>query len=133
MNILQRAITFYLNKVPNQFVRFVLVGGLNTAFGVGIYCLAIWVGLPYYAATLVSQILGTLWNFMTTGRLVFENHDKRLIFRFVANYIVMYFFNIGIIKLLLIAGLNDYWAGIGATPIVAICSFISLKYLVYKK
>lgn len=133
MNPIQKAIAFFLDKVRNQFIRFLLVGALNTGFGVGVYCLAIAIGLPYYAATLVSQVLGTLWNFVTTGNLVFENNDKRLIFRFVANYIVMYLLNVGVIKLFLLTGLNDYWAGIAATPVVAVCSFFSLKYLVYKK
>lgn len=122
----------YFDVVDSQLLRFVLVGGLNTAFGVGVYCLAIFIGLPYFVATLVSNVLGVLFNFLTTGNLVFRNSNPRLIFRFVACYVVIYFINTAVVKLLLVAGLNSYWAGILATPIVALCSYYLLKTFVYK-
>ena len=60
-------------KVDNQFVRFVLVGILNTAFGYGVYCLMLWIGLSYWWATLIANVLGVLFNFKTTGVLVFKS------------------------------------------------------------
>ncbi|MBR0272983.1 MAG: GtrA family protein [Bacteroidaceae bacterium] len=123
----------YYDLVSSQFLRFILVGGLNTAFGVGVYCLAIFIGLPYFIATLLSNVLGVCFNFFTTGNLVFRNNDPKLIFRFVLCYVVIYFVNTGVVKLLIVAGLNDYWAGILATPIVAVCSYSLLKYFVYRK
>ncbi len=120
-------------RIQNRFIRFVLVGCLNTAFGVGVYCLCIFIGLPYFIATLVSNVLGVLWNFKTTGKLVFENGDNSLIFRFVACYVLVYIINTGVVKILLLAGLNGYWAGILATPVVALCSYSLLKNYVYKK
>lgn len=123
----------YYNLVSNQFLRFILVGGLNTAFGVGVYCLAIFVGIPYYIATLLSNVLGVCFNFITTGNLVFRNNDPRLIFRFVAAYVVIYFVNTAVVKAFILLGLNSYWAGILATPVVAICSYSLLKYFVYRK
>lgn len=127
------AIQKYYDVVDSQFLRFVLVGGLNTAFGVGVYCLAIFIGLPYFVATLVSNVLGVFFNFMTTGNLVFRNGNPRLIFRFVTCYVVIYFVNTIVVKLLLISNFNSYWAGILATPIVALCSYFLLKKFVYKK
>ncbi|MBR1395857.1 MAG: GtrA family protein [Prevotella sp.] len=121
----------FYGVVDSQFLRFVLVGGLNTAFGVGVYCLAILIGLPYFIATLVSNVLGVLFNFVTTGNLVFHNGNPRLIFRFVACYVVVYFVNTGVVKLFLMSGLNSYWAGIVATPVVALCSYFLLKRFVY--
>ena len=123
MNPVRRAILAFQRLIPNKFVRFLFVGGLNTAFGVGVYCLAIFLGLPYFVATLLSNVLGVLFNFITTGNLVFHNGNPRLIFRFVACYVVIYFVNTAVVKLLLVAGLNSYWAGILATPIVALCSY----------
>ena len=40
------------NKIDSQFIRFVFVGILNTAFGYGVYCLMLWIGLSYWWATL---------------------------------------------------------------------------------
>ena len=122
----------YYDVVSSQLLRFVLVGVLNTAFGVGVYCMAIYIGLPYFIATLVSNVLGVLFNFLTTGNLVFRNGNPRLIVRFVACYVVIYFVNTAVVKLLLIAGFNNYWAGILATPVVALCSYGLLKYFVYR-
>jgi putative flippase GtrA len=122
----------YYDVVDSQFLRFVLVGGLNTAFGVGVYCLAIFVGLPYFVATLISNVLGVLFNFFTTGNLVFRNGNPRLIVRFVACYVVIYFINTAVVKLFLMSGFNSYWAGIAATPVVALCSYFLLKRFVYK-
>lgn len=123
----------YYNLVSNQFLRFILVGGLNTAFGVGVYCLAIFVGLPYYIATLLSNVLGVCFNFITTGNLVFRNSDPRLIFRFVGTYVIIYFVNTAVVKAFILLGLNSYWAGIIATPVVAVCSYSLLKFFVYRK
>lgn len=129
MSIIDR----YYNIVSNQFLRFILVGGVNTAFGVGVYCLAIFVGLPYFIATLLSNVLGVCFNFITTGNLVFRNNDPRLIFRFVTAYVIIYFINTVFVKIFILSGLNSYWAGILATPLVALCSYSLLKYFVYRK
>ena len=129
MSIIDR----YYNIVSKQFLRFILVGGVNTAFGVGVYCLAIFVGLPYFIATLLSNVLGVCFNFITTGNLVFRNNDPRLIFRFVTAYVIIYFINTAFVKIFILSGLNSYWAGILATPLVALCSYSLLKYFVYRK
>ena len=129
MALIQR----YYDIVSSQFLRFILVGGLNTAFGIGVYCLAIFIGLPYYLAALVSNVLGICFNFITTGSLVFNNSDPRLVFRFVGAYVISYFVNTAIIKVFILMGLNSYWAGILATPFVAICSYGLLKHFVYRK
>lgn len=120
------------HKVDNRFIRFVLVGVLNTAFGYGVYCLMIWIGVPYWWATLISNVLGVLFNFKTIGVLVFENPNNRLFFRFVSCYILAYVLNVGIIYLHThFAGLNDYWSGLIATPFVALFSFFYQKLFVF--
>ena len=124
--------TFY--KIDSKFIRFIFVGILNTCFGVGVYCLLVWLGIPYWWATLISTILGVLFNFKTIGILVFENRDNRLIFRFVLCYVLAYFLNIGVLYCFIhYVGLNDYWSGILATPFVAIFSFLFQKTFVYRK
>ena len=132
MGFFQKGIRLFHDSIKNKFIRFVFVGGLNTAFGLGVYCLLIWIGLSYIWATLISQILGVLFNFITTGTLVFENSDKRLIFKFILNYVATYFINIGINKTLQTAlNCNEYISGIGATLVTALVSFFLLKYFVY--
>jgi len=83
--------------LKTRFIRFLLVGGLNTLFGYGIFALLLW-GLPKSAALLGSTILGILFNFKTTGILVFESHNNRLIYRFVLCYAIVYLVNLGLLQ-----------------------------------
>jgi putative flippase GtrA len=86
----------------------------------------------YWWATLISNVLGVLFNFKTIGVLVFENPNNRLFFRFVSCYILAYLLNVGIIYLLThFAGQNDYWSGLIATPFVALFSFFYQKLFVF--
>ncbi|WP_349953149.1 GtrA family protein, partial [Bacteroides finegoldii] len=83
-----------LKKLDYTFIRFVLVGIVNTAFGVGLYCLLVYFGISYRLSVLFSTVLGVLFNFKTIGVFVFKNKDNRLLFRFVASYVIVYFVNI---------------------------------------
>jgi putative flippase GtrA len=98
----------------SRFVRFLLVGGLNTAFGYTVFAICILIGIPYPLAALVSTVLGVLFNFKSYGALVFASHDNRLIFRFIAVYGVCYV--VGLVPLA--------WAKAHGVPILwmaAIC------------
>lgn len=133
-NIVRKGIDFFLGRIKNQFIRFVFVGVLNTLFGYGVYCLMIHIELPYTWATLVSQILGVLFNFITTGNLVFGNNDKRLFFKFMLSYIITYFINIGVNKGLQVwLDCNQFVSGFGAILVSALSSFFILKLFVYRK
>lgn len=117
-----------------EFIRFVLVGCLNTAFGYAVYCLMLWIGLSYWWASLMGNILGVLFNFKTIGILVFKNPDNRLFFRFVSCYVLAYGLNVGIIYVLTNHTiLNDYWSGLIALPFVAMFTYVYQKLFVFKK
>ena len=55
----------------HKFAKFLLVGVLNTLFGYFLYGSLILIGLNYKYAVLLATIIGVLFNFQTTGRLVF--------------------------------------------------------------
>lgn len=82
-----------------RFLLFLLVGGLNTAFGYGAFALLYALGLHYAAAAALSTIAGILFNFQTTGRIVFGSRDPALLFRFVAVYAITYVVNVGLLRL----------------------------------
>ena len=66
--------------------------------------------------------------------MVFDNPDNMLIFKFVAVYAGCYFLNIGILRLLTMAGLrNLYVAGITSMLLVSAVSFCLNKWVVFKK
>lgn len=121
-------------RIDSQFIRFIFVGVLNTAFGYGVYCLGIWIGLSYWWATLISNVLGVVFNFKTTGVLVFKNHNNWLFFRFALCYVLAYFLNVGIIALFThFTTINQYISGFVATVFVALFSFCFQKWVVFRQ
>lgn len=121
-------------RIDSRFIRFVFVGVLNTAFGYGVYCLMIWLGLSYWWATLVANVLGVLFNFKTIGVLVFENPNNRLFFRFASCYALGYGLNVGVIWLLTHnTAMNEYWSGMLATVCVALFCFFYQKLFVFNR
>lgn len=134
MLFLHKRIESFHNYIKSKFVRFIFVGGLNSLFGYSVYCLMIWIGLSYIWATLISQIMGILFNFKTTGTLVFENDNSRLIIKFLLSYILIYFVNIATNKALQeLLDCDTYLSGVGAAVISAVFSFFILKKYVFKE
>lgn len=115
----------------NQFVRFLLVGVLNTAFGYGCFALLLLLGLHYSFALAISTALGVLFNFKSTGALVFGSRDNRLILRFVGTYVVVYFCNLLGIRLLVQAGLTPAVAGALLVLPAAVLAFALNKRFVF--
>ncbi len=115
------------------FIKFLLVGGLNTLFGYGLFAFFVWLGLHYTAAVFLSTVLGVLFNFKTTGLLVFKNGDNGLLFKFLGVYIITYLTNITLIKFCSLLGAGVYLAGALAVLPVAALSFIMLKRFVFNK
>ena len=114
-----------------SFIRFLVIGGINTLFGYGVFAVFILVGLHYVLAMLFAQICGIIFNFKTTGTVVFKNRNNRLIFRFFGVYLITYLLNIGALKIFDIYGVSSLIAqAIIALP-MAIVSFILLRRLVF--
>lgn len=120
-------------KIDWLFVKFMLVGILNTAFGYGAFALLMYTGLHYSAAVVLSTIAGILFNFKTTGVLVFKNKDNSLIFKFIAVYTLVCITGIIILRLAQIAHINLYFAGLVSTGICAVTAFLLNKNWVFKK
>jgi len=123
-----------IKKVPSsEFIRFVLVGILNTLFGYSIFALLIFLQLNYAAALLLATIMGVFFNFKTIGKLVFKSSDNKLIFRFAGVYTVAYLLNLGLIFALSFWISNRYLEqAILAFP-VALFSYYLNKRLVFAR
>ena len=116
----------------HQISRFIIVGILNTAVGYAFYSFFIYVGMNYLFAVLCSMLLGILFNFKTTGTLVFNNRNNVPFLRFVLVYTVIFFCNILFIRGMQLFTINLYIAGFFPIIPSAIISFLLNKWFVFR-
>ena len=113
-----------------QFLRFLVVGAVNTAFGYSVFAVFILLHLHYTVAALLSTTCGVLFNFKTTGVLVFKNKDNRLIFRFFGVYLITYLLTIGLLKIFNLYDVSNLIGGaIIALPMAFISFSLSKKFV----
>lgn len=119
-------------ELNSKFIRFILIGMINTLFGYGVYFLLIKFGMHFSLAVLVSTSLGVVFNFKTIGKFVFEKSNNILIVKFAAVYGLLYFINVSGIKFLNSYGFSFEFSGLMMLPPMAILSFIMNQKLVFK-
>jgi putative flippase GtrA len=110
-----------------QFPRFVVIGVINTAFGLGVYTLLVLLGMPPQPALAVAFGIGVLWNFMLHGRFLFGIRGFGRLPHYIAAYIVTYSFNALSLQALLAAGLGSILAQTLLAPVAAVLSFILIS------
>jgi putative flippase GtrA len=118
--------------VSSQLFRFLLVGGLNTVVGYGLFAGFTWAGVPYPIAIGLATVLGVAFNFQSTGRLVFGGAPLSHLGRFVAVYVVVYLVNVGSVALLLRTGLNVYLANVLVILPLALLAFVLQRRFVFE-
>lgn len=120
-------------RIDEKFFKFLFVGAINTVFAYTIYVIFVALGLVPNVALVFQYILGILWNFKTTGSIVFKNHDNKLIFKFFLSYIVTFLINSAFLYLLTeIIKMNDYLAQALLVVPIAVVSFFIMKFWVFK-
>ena len=117
----------------SEFLRFLLAGAINTLFGYAIYSLGILTGAPVWMALMVGMLVGTVFNFFTTGGYAFRQLSRERYPRFVGCYLLVYGVN-----LLLIEGLSlwiDDKLKIQAVLLIplALLSYLLMARLVFVK
>ena len=115
----------------HRWLRFLVVGGINTGFGYGVYAGLVFVGVNFALSNLCSLILGILFSFRTQGALVFRNSERGLFFRYVAMWALLYLSNTTMIASLIKFGADAYSAGALAIIPTAAISFFLQKYFVF--
>lgn len=114
-----------------RFVKFLFVGSLNTAFAYFVYSSFLFMGLHYAMAAIGSTVLGVLFNFKTTGSIVFKNKDNSLIFRFIGVYCVTCSLNVLLLRVFSHFDFNMYFAGALLILPIAMVSYLLMKKLVF--
>jgi len=114
-----------------RFLRFLIVGVLNTLFGYGVFAAFILIGVHYALAALLSTALAILFNFKTTGTLVFRSRDNTLIAKFFAVYGVTYLIGVLLLKAFKALGVHVLvTAAVTLLPMAAL-SFLLMRRFVF--
>ena len=114
-----------------RFVTFLAVGGVNTVVGYGIFAVLILFGLSPSEAVIVGTVLGVLFNFASTGSLVFKSRAGWRLPRFVAVYCVQAALGIAGLHLLAGAGVPTLVAGAVMLPLLAVFTYFAMRRFVY--
>lgn len=108
----------------SRFLRFVLVGLVNTAFGYGAFALLYFATDSHRIGIMLATAVGILFNFMTTGRLVFASRSLRAFGPFVLGYAIVGALNIALVDGLAAVGAGPLVGQFLALPVVVLASFV---------
>lgn len=81
--------------VSIRFIKFLMVGGLNTLFGFVMYSLLAITELPTWLVLLGANFIGVMFNFFTTGGLVFQSLKLKKVPMFIIGYGIVFLLNLG--------------------------------------
>lgn len=115
-----------------RFIKFLVIGGLNTLFGFAIYSLLAITALPTWLILLLATVLGIIFNFFTTGGLVFKNLSITKIPAFVMCYGVVFCLNLGLLSWLTPIFDNRVWAMAVIVIPMAILTYFMQARLVWR-
>ena len=116
-----------------RFLRFLIVGGLNTAVNYGVYALLLFLGLGYLPAATLSFVMGLVISFKSQRRFVFQSSGRASFVRFVASWLLIYVVHVSLLGLLVRGGMGSYLAGALLLVPTALLSFAVLRLVVFRE
>ncbi len=115
------------DETARRFVRFVLVGFVNTAFGYSVFAALILIGVPPQPSLVVAYAIGILWNFGTHARLVFYQKGFGKLPLYVLTYLGILAFNSASLQGMLWSGVPPLVGQAILAPISAVLAFILIS------
>lgn len=112
-------------------LRFIMVGGTNTAIAYAVYAGGLALGASYQLASLISLIFGIALGFVLQGKVTFRARLHGRLPAFVAVWSALYLVNILLIGGFALVGINHYLAGLLAGIPVNVLAFLALRGLVF--
>lgn len=122
-------------KTYGKFIRFCVIGGVNTLISLLIYTILLKIGLHYIVASTLGSIGGIANGYILSSEFVFkEELDKGKDVKFVCIYLSALIINLGIITVLIeVFKMNEIIAQIIATGFNVIYNYLLNKVWTFKK
>ncbi|MDR3372550.1 MAG: GtrA family protein [Ancalomicrobiaceae bacterium] len=121
----------WLRLTDAQFLRFLMVGVLNTIVGYGVYCLGLVVFGRAEIALIIANVVGYGFNFFSIGRLVFRNRNWRTLPGFLIVAVIVYCLNLAMLNGLQAGGLNAWVGQLVCLPVVVVLNYLLMKRFVF--
>ena len=119
------------HEEARRFIRFLLVGVLNTVIGYSIFAALTLIGFGIVPATIGATVIGALFNFRSIGSLVFGSSSAKLLPRFLAVYVLQCLANVGALRLFQEAGVQLLIAEAIILPFLAVAGFLLMRHWVF--
>lgn len=139
IRILAKLKSFLLSLIKNEKIRYLLVGGFNTAFGLLVfYCVQFLFGnyITYIGSLLSTHLIVSTLGFVLYRKYVFKVSGNLVVdfLRFQSVYSVSLIANLLILPLL-VSGLhwNVYLAQTVTVGVVTVVSFIGHKIFSFRR
>lgn len=127
----------FINEGVNKFVKFGLVGVLNTLINWIIFAVLNFVGVYYIIANVIAYVIATINSYIWNSRWVFKykgEDKKETTTKFILLNLVGLALNTMILYLLVdLIGLNKLIALVITTVIVMVINYIVNKIWVFKE
>ena len=114
-----------------QVLRFLFTGVINTFFGYAVYLIGLLFDLLPEVALAIATVVGAVFNYFTTSRLVFKHSKADRFPRFLLGYVVIYLVNAAFLRTLIYSGVDPSWAQLIALPLIAAFSFVIFRLFVF--
>ena len=121
-----------LSRFERKFVKYLFVGFMNTVFSYMVYAICVTILSRPTLSLAISYVIGILFNFQTTGRIVFKNKNNTLIFKFFLSYLTTIFINRYFLDTLVSTfHVDKYLSQAVLVFPIAMISFLLLKHFVF--
>ena len=130
--VLYRLSAGSLARRQRQLLRFLAVGILNTVFGYSAFAGLFILTNQRDGSLIVATILGILFNFFTTGRIVFGNKTWRTLLPFILAYGVALGLNLMALNVLVRLGVGTLIAEAISLPLVVVVSYLINARFVFR-
>lgn len=117
------------NKIVVEFIKFGLVGVVNTLLGLAIYYLLIHFNVHYIIANLISFVLSVLNSFFLNNKYVFKDNKKDKILKKLFKVYLSYGFTLLLGTLLLYLQVDILGISELVAPVINLVVTIPLNFL----
>lgn len=128
---IQHGILLLRSVLKPRFARFVTIGLINTLFGYSVFAGLLLISGQRTPSLIGATTIGVIFNFFTTGRFVFDNRSLHKLIPFCMAYMLALSFNIVLLDILTLAGVDALLGQAVCLPVVVVVSYVVNAWLVF--